>query len=100
MPRAKAKVEQSLQAKGFGVKEGDHHYFTYFRPDGRKTSIFTKTSHTPKMREIPDNLLALMAKQCKLSKRQFLELVNCPMSREAYDALQFPVSPDSGATAN
>jgi hypothetical protein len=100
MPRAKAKVEQSLQAKGFGVKEGDHRYFTYFRPDGRKTSIFTKTSHTPKMREIPDNLLAMMAKQCKLSKRQFLELVDCPLTRDAYDALQFPQTQGSGAAVN
>ncbi|HNY32800.1 MAG TPA: hypothetical protein PKO15_18090 [Fibrobacteria bacterium] len=95
MPRAKAKVEQSLQVKGFRVKEGDHHYFTYYRPDGRKTSIFTKTSHTPKMREIPDNLLGMMAKQCKLSKKLFLDLVDCPMSREAYDAMQYPPASDT-----
>ncbi len=31
------------------------------------------------MKEIPDNLLAQMAKQCHLSKEDFLRLVDCPL---------------------
>jgi len=34
---------------------------------------------------IPDNLLAEMAKQCHLSKKQFFELLDCPMDQEKYE---------------
>jgi hypothetical protein len=85
MPKRKDDVEQGLLRKGFVKKEGDHHYFTYYNLKGEKTQVFTKTSHTPKMREIPDNLLSLMAKQCCLTKSDFLNLVNCPLSREDYE---------------
>jgi hypothetical protein len=37
------------------------------------------------MKEIPDNLIGQMAKQCKLSKSDFLKLVDCPLSRQAYE---------------
>lgn len=86
MPRNKQDVEQSLKRKGFVRREGDHHYFVYHTIAGLKTAIFTKTSHTPKMREIPDNLLGQMARQCRLSKSEFLDLVDCPLSREGYEA--------------
>ncbi len=86
MPRNKQDVEQSLKRKGFMRKEGDHHYFVYHTMSGLKTAIFTKTSHTPKMRDIPDNLLGQMARQCRLSKSEFLDLVDCPLSREEYEA--------------
>ena len=89
MPRAKAKIEQSLLNKGFLGREGDHRYFTYYRLDGKKSAVFTKTNHTPKMREVPDNLIALMAKQCRLNRKQFLDLVDCPMSRELYEKTIF-----------
>src|ERR1035437_5968106 len=90
MPRAKAKVEQSLQAKGFQGREGDHHFYVYHRLDGRKSAVFTKTSHTPRMRDLPDVLLGKRARQCRLNRKQFLDLVDCPMSREAYEAAVFP----------
>lgn len=91
MSRKKADVERGLENKGFQVREGDHRFFVYHRKsDGKKTAIQTKTSHTPKMREIPDNLLGQMAKQCRLSKHDFLNLVDCPLSRESYEAKVFP----------
>lgn len=86
MPREKKSVEDGLKNKGFTLKEGDHHRFIYYTLDGnKKSSVITKTSHTPKMKEIPDNLIAQMAKQCKLSKSDFLKLVDCPLSRVAYE---------------
>jgi hypothetical protein len=85
MPRAKDGIERGLLRKGFEQREGDHHYFVYRNLRGEKTALFTKTSHTPKMRDIPDNLLALMARQCRLSKADFLNLVDCPLSREEYE---------------
>lgn len=59
MPRDRRDVEGGLQAKGFRLKEGDHHFFLYFSLAGLKTPVFTKTSHGQK--EIGDVLLNLMA---------------------------------------
>lgn len=85
MPRKKTTVETSLKKKGFEQTEGNHHFFVYVTTEGRKTAIRTKTSHTPKMKEIPDNLLSQMAKQCNLSKQEFLDLIDCPLTRDKYE---------------
>ena len=87
MPRAKDTVESALEAKGFERKEGDHHYFVYVTKEGKKTTAKTKTSHTRKMKDIDDNLLSQMAKQCKLTKANFLKLVDCPLSRDDYEEM-------------
>jgi len=87
MPKDKRKVEEALLKKGFEGKEGDHHFFVYHTLQGKKSSIRTKTSHTPKMKEISDGLIAQMAKQCCLNKQEFMTLIDCPLSREQYEAL-------------
>ena len=87
MPRDKRKIEEALTCKGFERNEGDHHFFVYRTIKGRKTSIRTKTSHTPKMKEIGDSILTQMAKQCHLNKQEFLNLVDCPLSREGFETL-------------
>ena len=87
MPKDKRKVEEALLKKGFKGKEGDHHFFIYYTLQGKKSSIRTKTSHTPKMKELSDALITQMAKQCCLNKQEFLNLVDCPLSREQYEKL-------------
>jgi hypothetical protein len=87
MPRSKSQVESALLNKGFEKDEGDHHYFIYYTQDGKKTTAKTKTSHTKKMKDIPDNLLSVMARQCKLNKQQFLGLIDCPLKREMYEEI-------------
>jgi hypothetical protein len=87
MPRQKTKVESALLSKGFQKSENDHHYFVYFTQDGKKTTAKTKTSHTKKMKDIPDNLLSQMAKQCHLKKADFLNLIDCPLSQEQYEII-------------
>ncbi len=84
MPRKQADVEKSLLNKGFQAGGGDHNYFFYHSKIGKKTIVRTKTSHGG--REIDDNLLAQMAKQCKLSNKDFGLLVECPLSRDDYEA--------------
>jgi hypothetical protein len=74
-----------LEAKGFVRAEGDHHYFVYHTRDGLKTRARTKTSHSPKVRDIADNLLGPMARQCWLTKPEFLRLIDCPMDRDEYE---------------
>jgi hypothetical protein len=85
MPRKKIDVESALKKKGFNQTEGDHHWFVYVTIEGEKTTSKTKTSHTQKMKDISDNLLSQMARQCRLSKKDFLDLIDCPLSREAYE---------------
>ncbi len=87
MSRDKNKVEKVLLKKGFNKEEGKHHRFYYYTKGGQDTGIYTETSHTKKMKDIPDNLLSLMAKQCKLTKSEFLDLIDCPMSQEKYEKL-------------
>jgi len=45
----------------------------------------TKVSHGGS-HDIGDPLLAQMARQCRVTKPLFLQLVDCPLDREAYEA--------------
>jgi hypothetical protein len=83
MPRKQSEVEHSLTAKGFHPREGDHNYFNYYSKAGKKTAVFTKTSHGA--REIDDSLLGRMAKQCRLSRGDFDRLIDCPLDRDGYE---------------
>lgn len=83
MPRKQSDVEKSLMIKGFRPKGGDHNYFHYYSKTGKKTAVFTKTSHGA--REIDDSLLGRMAKQCKLNRADFDRLIDCPMDQDSYE---------------
>jgi hypothetical protein len=79
-------ISSSLQKKGFIIEEDrDHKCFFYHSTNGKRTNIRTKVSHGTKYKVIGDNLLALMSKQCKLSKTDFLDLIDCPLTRELYE---------------
>jgi hypothetical protein len=84
MPRKKSEVISGLENKGFHQGTGDHIFLTYFDNNGHKTSIFTKISRGSR-NEIDENLLGKMAQQCKLARKRFLDLVDCPMSRDEYE---------------
>ena len=85
--RAKQDVEKALVAKGFNCEKTDHNYFIYHTTDGKKSRIKTKTSFGHKPKDIAGDLLSAMARQCKLSTDQFLQLVDCPLSRDLYEGL-------------
>lgn len=85
--RSKKQIEKALRKKGFVEQQGDHHYFIYHTFSGKRTGVFTKTSHTPKMKDISEALFAQMANQCKLSPNNFCNLVDCPLSRNAYETI-------------
>ena len=84
MPRAKRAVEAGLLNKGFQSRDSHHRFFVYHTTKGTKTAVRTKTSQGGS--ELDDYLLGQMAKQCKLSKVDFLALVDCPMSQSSYEA--------------
>lgn len=83
MPRKQSDVEKSLLAKGFQSAKGDHNFFHYYSKAGKKTRVFTKTSHG--LREIDDSLLGCMARQVKLQRADFERLIDCPLDRDTYE---------------
>ncbi|MBN2081870.1 hypothetical protein JW859_06630 [bacterium] len=85
MPRDKRAVIGGLERKGFKPKDKDHKFYNYFDLSGHKTSVFTKVSHSGK--EISDNLLGSMARQCRLKRADFDALVDCPLDQPKYEKL-------------
>ncbi len=93
MPRDARDIIRGLTQKGFVQAQGDHHFFRLYI-DGKKQTILTKVSHGE--REIGDNLLGKMARQVGLTRRSFLDLVDCPLTLDRYiqllrDAGQLPL---------
>jgi hypothetical protein len=87
MPRDKSAILSALKKKGFQEVQSHHTRLIYFTADGRKTPVMTKLSHTPKMKVVPDPLLGQMAKQCRLSKDQFLDLVDCSLGQKEFEGI-------------
>jgi len=85
MPLDRRTVEASLLAKGFKKVDGDHSFFIFYDKNGRKSPVRTKTSHGTSSKQLSDSLVSMMAKQCRLSHKDFKDLVNCPLSQEAYE---------------
>ena len=82
------KTYKNLLKKGFDDaqhKSADHKWLELFY-DG-KLILHTKVSHGEN--DLGNFLIRQMSYQCKLSKDEFTDLVNCPMSKKQYfDILQ------------
>jgi hypothetical protein len=85
MTRKVREIEATLVVKGFVLRQTHHRYYTYTTRDGDVSDAVTHVSHGTK--EIGDSLLGRMARQCLLPKKEFLRLVDCSLTREAYEAL-------------
>jgi hypothetical protein len=77
------KVCKSLKKKGFVQSNGDHKYYELFHEG--KMILHTKVSHNGQ--DINDYLIGQMKNQCMIEKKEFLDLINCPLSKEDYLAL-------------
>ncbi len=86
MPVDRKDMEASLQAKGFERDPQGHHIFFRHRHNGKLTGIFTKISHTRKMRDISGDLLTQIRRQLRLDRTQEArDLLECPMTEEEYN---------------
>lgn len=74
-------VSANMCKKGFRKTETDHTKFHLY-VDGKKTAIYTKISHGEV--EIHETLIKAMARQLRLSKIQFLALVDCKIDGDDY----------------
>jgi DNA-binding transcriptional regulator YiaG len=59
-----------------------------------KLILYTKISHGSG-KDLDNHLIRQMSSQCKLTKEQFANLVNCPMSKDEY----LSIIKDNGALA-
>ncbi len=80
-------VEGALLRKGFKKSNTDHSYFHFYDRSGKKTIVNTKTSFGSKYKTLGPPLISKMAKQCKLTKPLFHELVECTLSHESYEEI-------------
>jgi hypothetical protein len=81
---ARNRLEGTLQSKlqmRIDTKR-DHRFFELYVDD--QWVLQTKVSTGTKYRELGDALLAQIATQLKVSKRQLTDLVNCPMGYDEY----------------
>lgn len=78
-------MESGLARKGFTQNNGDHKKYIYYTIAGQKTSIWTKVSHGTSHAEISPINIKNMANQCRLAIAEFLNLIDCPLSRIEYE---------------
>lgn len=77
-------LKGALESKGF-IQNQSHHTFYTLYVNNIKTSVRTKISHGDI--EYSEHLLKRMYKQLKLNKNEFLKLIECPLSKQAYISL-------------
>ena len=81
MPGDARKIRSALLGKGFRERNSKDVYY-HFYVSGKKTAIYTKISQGE--RDIHDGLMGAMARELKLKKSQFSDLINCPLSEKDY----------------
>jgi hypothetical protein len=78
-------IDAALQRKGFNrTDEGDHLWYFLPRIDGEGYLVRTKMSHGMMGETVGVELIVLMARQCRLTKKQFLSLIDCPIDETEY----------------
>ncbi|MDR1019488.1 MAG: hypothetical protein LBL73_01920 [Synergistaceae bacterium] len=82
----KSKIRRNLKRKGFRERQSDHLYLNYETSDGKLSDISTKISHGS-AKDIGDSLVSEMARQCRIKKTEFVDLINCSLSRKQYEKI-------------
>ena len=86
MPLRSRTIEAALLAKGFQRHDSKHRHFVFVNSEGEPTEVRTVMSHG-RNRDISGWLHSEMARQCRLSRREFDRLVDCSMSQQQYEQL-------------
>lgn len=74
-------VEAGLERKGFKRSNTDHRYYILYINEKREAATFL--SHG-KNQDIRAPLLGAMAKELGITKSEFVDLIECPLSTEEY----------------
>jgi hypothetical protein len=87
MTRDRSEIVKSLLQKGFTIEQkGRDHDFLFFAHDGLLQALFTKVSRGKSHRTIGDPLLKRMRRQLHLEGQEFDQLIDCPLTRDGYEA--------------
>jgi hypothetical protein len=85
MPRERADILASLTGKGFRLEQKSRdHDFLFLEQAGLTQAVFTKVSRGSSYATLGDELLSRMSKQLRLTRKEFDELVDCPMDEATY----------------
>ena len=83
--RSGREVDAALRKKGFlRETDGDHVHYCLLSSDGRKSTVKTQISHGMSGSAISAGLISKMARQLRLTKSQFLDLIDCSLSGDDY----------------
>lgn len=86
MPLERRAIDAALKNKGFRVDTLADHDKYWLHHNGVKQAIYTKLSRGTNYRTIGDDLVSKIARQVKLPRRKFEELVDCSLSEADYIA--------------
>ena len=75
-------IHASLVRKGFRCEVGTNHQKYHFVCEGKDTGVVTLLSRS--FDEYSDSLLTRLAKQVRLSRSEFMDLVSCALGPDAY----------------
>ena len=84
MQVARRDIESALEKKGFDKDVSPPHRYFHLEYKGKKTGIYTYTSHGSKYKVYQDPGINRIKKQLHLDKSQFIDLVSCPIDGEKY----------------
>ncbi len=83
--RKAREIDAALRKKGFRRETDGKHIHYFFRDsEGGKSGIFTLMSHGMAGSSLSANLLSQMARQLRLSKPRFLDLIDCSLDENGY----------------
>lgn len=71
---------KNLLSKGFKAAKGDHKYLEYYF--NGKVIFHTKISHGEN--DLQDFHIGMMKRQCKLEKKEFIDLAICNLKGDGY----------------
>lgn len=87
MALSRREVQKGLSRKGFEKKEGANYtLYRFYTIKGERTGVQTFFSRGTSQTSLGSTLLASIARQCGLSKEDFLNLVDCTLSQGDYEA--------------
>jgi hypothetical protein len=84
----RTEVNKNLPKKGFRQEKSGHHIYFYHEYEGRETGVYTYISHSTKQKDISGDLLLSMRKQLRFkSTKQAVDLIVCPIDKEAFNKI-------------
>ena len=84
-------VDAALRKKGFRRDVDGKHIWYYFRDSNdEEADVKVMMSHGMMGHSLSAKLIGDMARQLRLTKQQFLALIDCTLDEEGYSELLYP----------